>query len=92
MIPAYRIAAAGESAAHYGPDYKKFIARKCGMATSEIGRLDRQIRIGEQVRVADRGGSAIVTISTPACHAEIALQGAQVLSWRPNGQPDVLWC
>ena len=39
-----------------------------------------------------RDGGAVIDIATPAVHASIALQGAQVLNWRPSGQShDVLW-
>lgn len=53
--------------------------------------LDTAFRIGEQVRVADRDGATVVVVKTDACLTEIALQGAQVLSWVPAGQQDVLW-
>jgi D-hexose-6-phosphate mutarotase len=40
----------------------------------------------------DRGGK-IIRIDTPRASAEVALQGAQVLSWRPaHTGTDVLWC
>lgn len=36
--------------------------------------------------------SAVIVLDGPQAQARIALQGAQVLSWRPGGGGDVLWC
>jgi glucose-6-phosphate 1-epimerase len=54
--------------------------------------LDAQFRLGDAVRVIDRDGHAIVAIGLPLANAEIALQGAQIVSWTPTGTADVLWC
>ena len=54
--------------------------------------LDRTFSIGDRVRVAQREGHPIIRIITPSCRCEIALQGAQLLSWQPAGHADVLWC
>ena len=54
--------------------------------------LDAAFRIDDCVRVIMRGGHAIVVIRTEICAAEIALQGAQILSWKPAGHEDLLWC
>ena len=62
------------------------------MTPAAISSLDRRFCLGEQLRVVERGGHGFVAIATPDCVAEIALQGAQVLHWRPQGQADVLWC
>lgn len=36
-------------------------------------------------------GVPIIDIVTPLATARVALQGAQVLAWRPDGMPPVLW-
>jgi D-hexose-6-phosphate mutarotase len=36
--------------------------------------------------------SAVIVVDGPQARARIALQGAQVLSWRPGGGDDALWC
>ena len=33
----------------------------------------------------------VVEVNTPLCRARIALQGAQVLTWTPAGEPPVIW-
>jgi glucose-6-phosphate 1-epimerase len=54
--------------------------------------LDAQFRIGDTVRVIDRNGHALIVVRLPTASAEIAIQGAQILSWTPKGNTDVLWC
>ena len=36
-------------------------------------------------------GLPIIDNQTPLATARVALQGAQVLAWRPDGMPPVLW-
>ena len=36
-------------------------------------------------------GLPVIDIATPLATARAALQGAQVLAWRPDGMPPVLW-
>jgi glucose-6-phosphate 1-epimerase len=44
------------------------------------------------VHVSQRDGGTVIDVATRACHAAVALQGAQVLHWHPAGQThDVLW-
>ncbi|GAB97535.1 glucose-6-phosphate 1-epimerase [Kineosphaera limosa] len=43
------------------------------------------------VSLADHEGLPVVQVRTDAASADIALQGAQVLSWRPAGADEVLW-
>lgn len=62
------------------------------MAAPLNATLDAAFRIEDCVRVIVRGGHAIVVIRTEFCAAEIALQGAQILSWKPAGHEDLLWC
>lgn len=62
------------------------------MTFARTADLDQKFRRGDQLRVIERDGYGIVQISTDACTCEIALQGAQVLRWRPKGHADVLWC
>ncbi len=54
--------------------------------------LDTKHRIADLVRVVDHDGHTVIVVSTPAASADIALQGAQLLSWTPTGNHDVLWC
>ena len=54
--------------------------------------LDAKYRVGDLVRVVDHDGHTIIVVSTPVASADIALQGAQLLSWTPTGHRDVLWC
>jgi glucose-6-phosphate 1-epimerase len=54
--------------------------------------LDRRYGIPDIARVvAGNGGLTKITITTPAATGEIYLQGGQVTSWTPTGQPDVLF-
>jgi glucose-6-phosphate 1-epimerase len=54
--------------------------------------IDAQFRLGDAVRVVERGGHALVAVHLPLVAAEIALQGAQILSWTPTGTANVFWC
>ena len=62
------------------------------MTSDTIATLDTQFRVGDQVRVVNRAGHTIIVANTMTAQLEIALQGAQLLSWQPKGQPDLLWC
>lgn len=62
------------------------------MSTTSTVDLDARFRLGNALRIIERDRHAIVSIDTQHCRAEIAVQGAQVLSWRPAGQADLLWC
>ncbi len=59
---------------------------------SSAKALDAKFGIGDLVRVAERDGHPIIVVRTAAASADIALQGAQVLSWTPAGNTDVFWC
>jgi glucose-6-phosphate 1-epimerase len=59
---------------------------------TDAAGLDAQFRLGDAVRVIERNGHALVAIDMPLVSAEIAVQGAQILSWTPQGTRDVLWC
>lgn len=61
-------------------------------AMPSASELDTKYRIGDLVRITQRDGHIVLAIRTTVASAEIALQGAQVLSWSPNGNNDVLWC
>lgn len=50
------------------------------------------LRDVDGVGVVARDGGIVVEVATAAARGAIALQGAQVLSWRPAGHADVLWC
>ncbi len=54
--------------------------------------LDQAFHRDERIRVIDRDGHSIIAVRTPTASADIALQGAQILSWTPAGAGDVLWC
>lgn len=62
------------------------------MTPGNIPELDRAFRIADRVRVIERDQHGVVSIRTGQCTCEIALQGAQVISWRPTGHDDLLWC
>ncbi len=62
------------------------------MSTTSTVDLDARFRIGNALRIIERDRHAIVSIDTQHCRAEIALHGAQVLSWQPARQADLLWC
>jgi len=56
-----------------------------------ISELNRQFGIDEAIVFAQRQDLAVAQITTATAKAEIALQGAQVLSYRPADQAPVLW-
>jgi len=56
-----------------------------------ISELNRQFGINGGIVFAQRQGLVVARISTDAANAEIALQGAHVLSYRPAGQAPVFW-
>jgi glucose-6-phosphate 1-epimerase len=59
---------------------------------SHLEALNRRFGIaGIAQIVAGKGGFPIVRITSPDAHAEVSLYGAQVLSWRPHGQEEVLF-
>lgn len=61
-------------------------------ALSHIEALDRRFGIAGVAQVIEgKGGLPTVRIMSPAAHAEVCLYGAQVLSWRPAGQEEVLF-
>lgn len=62
------------------------------MTAARLARLDSQFRIDDRVRIIERDQHGLIVIRMDRCHAEIALQGAQVLRWQPAGQTDLLWC
>lgn len=62
------------------------------MALNEVERLQGQHGIDERLAVvAGPGGLPRVEIRSPLATADIALQGAQVLSWAPRGEEPVIW-
>lgn len=40
----------------------------------------------------ERGGVTVTRVRTAACEIDVTDHGAQVLRWRPAGEPDVVWC
>jgi glucose-6-phosphate 1-epimerase len=54
--------------------------------------LDARFRLADALRVTDRDGHPLIVVRSTLATAEIALQGAQILSWAPKGTADVLWC
>jgi glucose-6-phosphate 1-epimerase len=44
------------------------------------------------ITVAERHGGLVIDIVGTAATVSIAVQGAQVLNWKPQGHEDVLWC
>lgn len=62
------------------------------MTRADIAELDRGYRVGDCIRIIERDHHGMVMIRTDFCSCEIALQGAHVVSWRPSGHDDLLWC
>jgi glucose-6-phosphate 1-epimerase len=59
--------------------------------TTNIEALADRFDIPGTVTIEQRGSAGIVAIKTAAADATISLQGAQLLSWTPAGEADVLW-
>ena len=59
---------------------------------SLLQTLNQQFGLSEQlVFTLSRDDTPIALIKTALCHAQIALQGAQVYSWIPAGEQEVIW-
>ncbi len=57
-----------------------------------IDRLNTRFAIPGKLNFSDSGsGLPVADICTPHATARMALQGAQVLAWQPNGQRPVMW-
>ena len=57
----------------------------------KLTTLNNQFGLEGQLQFRDVGGLIMAEISNQHGQAVIALQGAQVLSWIPNGQQPVIW-
>lgn len=63
--------------------------------TALSGALERARSVdGVEIELQspDDPASAVIVVDGPQAQARIAVQGAQILSWRPGGGQDVLWC
>src|SRR5947209_20618394 len=61
-------------------------------AAAHISGLNKRFGIADAAEVvAGEGGLPLVRINTYAVRAEISLYGAQVLSWTPAGEKEVLF-
>lgn len=59
---------------------------------SDLAGLNERYGIdGELLFAVGHHGAEVARITNPGGGAEIALQGAQVLTWAPAGQPAVVW-
>jgi D-hexose-6-phosphate mutarotase len=58
---------------------------------SEIRNLTQQFGIAGKLGFEMIGELAVARITTPFASATVALQGAHVLSWQPEGQQAVIW-
>jgi glucose-6-phosphate 1-epimerase len=59
---------------------------------TDLASLNERFGIdGELVFAVGHHGAEVARVTNPAGTAEIALQGAQVLTWAPAGQPAVVW-
>jgi glucose-6-phosphate 1-epimerase len=59
---------------------------------SDLAGLNERYGIdGELLFAVGHHGAEVARITNPGGGAEIALQGAQVLTWAPVGQPAVVW-
>jgi len=56
-----------------------------------LASLNHQFGIEGQLQFRTVGGLIMAEITSEHAQATIALQGAQVLSWVPNGQQPVIW-
>lgn len=62
------------------------------MASTELSRLQARFGIAGQLQFGHGpGGLAVVEVENAHASAQVALQGAQVLSWAPRGAAPVLW-
>jgi D-hexose-6-phosphate mutarotase len=57
-----------------------------------LDRARRNEGVSIELHAPDDPASAVIVVDGPQARARIALQGAQVLSWRPRGGDDALWC
>lgn len=53
--------------------------------------LNRAFAIEGELGFCEMGDGPVAWVRNDACAATIALKGAQVLSWHPNGHAEVLW-
>lgn len=61
-------------------------------AALDLAALNARFAIPQRLRFMDSApGLPMADIHTPLATARVALQGAQVLAWRPDGMPPVLW-
>ena len=61
-------------------------------AALDLAALNARFAIPQRLRFMDSTpGLPMADIHTPLATARVALQGAQVLAWRPDGMPPVLW-
>jgi len=62
------------------------------MSTEAVAELNARFGIRERVMFSEvEGGLLVVEVSNTQATARIALQGAQVLDWTPEGEQPVLW-
>jgi glucose-6-phosphate 1-epimerase len=62
------------------------------MNPSDISALNQKFAIAGQLEfVQDAGGLVIARIANALAQASIALQGAHVMTFRPNGEQPVIW-
>lgn len=59
---------------------------------SSAEEIMRLLNAVEGVRLGQSRGGLVIDVTTRAATATIALQGAQVLSFVPQGHDDLLWC
>lgn len=61
-------------------------------APLDLSALNARFAIPKSLRFMEMTpGLPIMDIQTPLASARMAIQGAQVLAWRPDGMPPVLW-
>jgi glucose-6-phosphate 1-epimerase len=54
--------------------------------------LNAKFGRSDHLNITDRAGHTLIAVNTPAATGAIALQGAQILQWRPKAAAEVLWC
>lgn len=61
------------------------------MNSTGTDALAPSVPLPEGVRLGETHGVPALLIQTPAATAELLLDGAQLISWAPAGQADLLW-
>jgi D-hexose-6-phosphate mutarotase len=61
-------------------------------AEPSLAALQRMVANVAGLTAVERRGGLVLDVAIASARASIALKGAHVLSWTPEGHTDVLWC